>query len=53
MQTRRLGTSDVQITHPYGTWQAGKKMWVGLKMLKLPKRYGRLRLHTTIDTAEV
>ncbi|KAF3890000.1 MULTISPECIES: aldo/keto reductase [Nostocales] len=56
MEKRRLGTSDVQITPILmGTWQAGKKMWVGIedadsiKALRAAFEAGI----TTIDTAEV
>ncbi len=32
MEKRTLGTSDVKITPILmGTWQAGKKMWVGVE----------------------
>ena len=32
MEKRTLGTSKVQITPILmGTWQAGKRMWVGVK----------------------
>ncbi|GAX40983.1 aldo/keto reductase [Tolypothrix sp. NIES-4075] len=56
MEKRRLGTSDVQITPILmGTWQAGKKMWVGIedadsiKAIKAAYEAGI----TTFDTAEV
>jgi myo-inositol catabolism protein IolS len=56
MEKRTLGTSKVQITPILmGTWQAGKKMWVGIedadsiKMLRSAVDAGI----TTIDTAEV
>ncbi len=56
MEKRRLGTSDVQITPILmGTWQAGKKMWVGvedadsIKAIRAAFEAGI----TTIDTAEV
>ena len=36
METRRLGTSGVLITPIImGTWQAGKKMWVGIEDAEL------------------
>ena len=56
MQTRRLGTSDVQITPILmGTWQAGKKMWVGIEDAETTKaiRAAFEAGITTIDTAEV
>ena len=56
METRRLGTSDVQITPILmGTWQAGKKMWVGIEDEASIKaiRAGVEAGITTIDTAEV
>jgi myo-inositol catabolism protein IolS len=32
MEMRQLGNSNVQITPIIlGTWQAGKKMWVGIE----------------------
>jgi aryl-alcohol dehydrogenase-like predicted oxidoreductase len=56
MEKRRLGTSEVQITPILmGTWQAGKKMWVGvedtdsIKAIRAAFEAGI----TTIDTAEV
>lgn len=56
MEKRTLGTSDVQITPIImGTWQAGKKMWVGIedadsiKTIRAAFESGI----TTIDTAEV
>lgn len=56
MEKRKLGASKVQITPILmGTWQAGKKMWVGIedtdsiKMLRAAFEAGI----TTIDTAEV
>ncbi len=56
METRRLGRSDVQITPILmGTWQAGKKMWVGIEDEASIKaiRAGVEAGITTIDTAEV
>ena len=53
---RRLGTSDVQITPLLmGTWQAGKKMWVGIEDAETTKaiRAAFEAGITTIDTAEV
>jgi len=56
MEKRRLGTSDVQITPILmGTWQAGKKMWVGIEdadSIKAIKAAFEAGI-TTIDTAEV
>ena len=56
MQTRTLGTSDVQITPLIvGTWQAGKRWWVGIEdtdsvqAIRAAFEGGM----TTIDTAEV
>lgn len=56
METRSLGTSEIQITPILmGTWQAGKKMWVGIedeesiKAIRAAVDAGI----TTIDTAEV
>lgn len=56
METRTLGTSDVKITPIImGTWQTGKRMWVGIedadsiKALKAAYDAGI----TTFDTAEV
>lgn len=56
MKTRTLGKSDIQITPIImGTWQAGKKMWVGIEdsqtieALRAAVDAGI----TTIDTAEV
>jgi aryl-alcohol dehydrogenase-like predicted oxidoreductase len=56
MEKRRLGTSDVQITPILmGTWQAGKKMWVGIEdadSIKAIRAAFEAGI-TTIDTAEV
>ena len=56
METRSLGTSDIQITPILmGTWQAGKKMWSGIddnesiEAIRAAVDAGI----TTIDTAEV
>ncbi|MEA5578348.1 aldo/keto reductase [Anabaena sp. UHCC 0451] len=56
MEKRTLGTSTVQITPILmGTWQAGKRMWVGIedadsiKTIRAAYEAGI----TTIDTAEV
>jgi myo-inositol catabolism protein IolS len=56
METRSLGISDIQITPILmGTWQAGKKMWVGIedeeciKAIRAAVEAGI----TSIDTAEV
>lgn len=56
MQTRTLGTSDIQITPILmGTWQAGKRMWTGIddeesiKAIRAAVEAGI----TTIDTAEI
>lgn len=56
MQTRQLGTSDLQITPIImGTWQAGKRMWTGIedeesiKAIRAAYEAGI----TTIDTAIV
>lgn len=56
MEKRSLGTSDVQITPILmGTWQAGKRMWVGIEDADSIKtiRAGFEAGITTIDTAEV
>lgn len=53
---RRLGTSDIQITPMLmGTWQAGKRMWVGIEDAETTKaiRAAFEAGITTIDTAEV
>ncbi len=56
METRSLGTSEVQITPILmGTWQAGKRMWAGIddqesiSAIRAAVEAGI----TTIDTAEV
>lgn len=56
METRPLGKSEVQITPILmGTWQAGKKMWIGIeddesiKAIRAAYEAGI----TTVDTAEV
>ncbi|WP_138501080.1 aldo/keto reductase [Nostoc sp. PA-18-2419] len=55
MEKRSLGTSDVQITPILmGTWQAGKKMWVGIEdadSIKAIRAAFEAGI-TTIDTAE-
>ncbi|MEC4986815.1 MAG: aldo/keto reductase [Oscillatoria sp. PMC 1068.18] len=56
MQTRQLGNSDVQITPIIlGTWQAGKKYWVGIEDNEIIEaiRAACDAGITTIDTAEV
>ena len=56
METRRLGTSDVNITPVLmGTWQAGKSMWVGVEDAETIKaiRAAFDAGITTVDTAEV
>ncbi|MDY6938110.1 MAG: aldo/keto reductase [Cyanobacteriota bacterium] len=56
METRTLGTSDIQITPILmGTWQAGKRMWVGIEDAETIKaiRAAYDRGITTVDTAEV
>lgn len=56
MEKRTLGTSDVKITPILtGTWQAGKKMWVGVEDTDSIKaiRAGFEAGITTVDTAEV
>ncbi|PLZ93986.1 aldo/keto reductase [Fischerella muscicola CCMEE 5323] len=56
MQKRRLGASEVKITPILmGTWQAGKKMWVGIEDVDSIKtiRAAFEAGITTIDTAEV
>lgn len=56
MQKRRLGNSEIEITPILmGTWQAGKRMWVGIddadtvKAIRAAFDAGM----TTVDTAEV
>ena len=56
MQTRQLGTTSIQVTPILmGTWQAGKRMWVGIEDAETVKaiRAGVDAGITTIDTAEV
>lgn len=56
METRRLGASQSHITPiVMGTWQAGKRMWVGIEDEASIKaiRAGVEAGITTIDTAEV
>lgn len=56
METRSLGTSDIQITPILmGTWQAGKGGWVGIEDEETIKaiRQAYEEGITTIDTAEV
>lgn len=56
MEKRRLGKSDVEITPILmGTWQAGKKMWVGIEdadSIKAIRSAFEAGI-TTIDTAEI
>ncbi|MDZ8078903.1 MAG: aldo/keto reductase [Nostoc sp. DcaGUA01] len=56
MEKRTLGNSDVQITPILmGTWQAGKRMWVGIEdadSIKTIRAAFEAGI-TTIDTAEV
>jgi aryl-alcohol dehydrogenase-like predicted oxidoreductase len=56
MQKRKLGSSDVWITPILlGTWQAGKRMWVGIEDNEIIKAI-RASVDvgmTTIDTAEI
>ncbi|MBW4612401.1 MAG: aldo/keto reductase [Desmonostoc vinosum HA7617-LM4] len=56
MEKRTLGTSEVQITPILmGTWQAGKRMWVGIEdadSIKTIQAAFSAGI-TTIDTAEV
>jgi aryl-alcohol dehydrogenase-like predicted oxidoreductase len=56
METRSLGKTDIQITPILiGTWQAGKRMWVGIEDDKSVKaiRAAYEAGITTVDTAEV
>ena len=56
MEKRNLGQSDIKITPILmGTWQAGKKMWVGIEDSDSVKaiRAAFENGITTIDTAEV
>ena len=56
METRSLGKSDIQITPiVMGTWQAGKRMWVGIEdeeSIKAIRHAYEVGI-TTVDTAEV
>jgi aryl-alcohol dehydrogenase-like predicted oxidoreductase len=56
MEKRQLGQSEVQITPIImGTWQAGKRMWVGIEDYEIIKAI-RAAVEagiTTIDTAEI
>lgn len=56
MKTRTLGTSGIQISPILmGTWQAGKRMWVGIEdadTIKAIRAAVEAEI-TTIDTAEV
>lgn len=56
MEKRQLGKSGIEITPIImGTWQAGKKMWVGIEdseSIKAIRRAVELGINT-IDTAEV
>ncbi len=56
METRQLGTSGIAITPIImGTWQAGKRMWVGIEDSETIKaiRSAFEAGITTIDTAEI
>lgn len=56
MEKRQLGTSDIQISPILmGTWQAGKRMWIGIEDTETIKaiRQAFEAGTTTIDTAEV
>ncbi|MDI9636253.1 aldo/keto reductase [Geitlerinema splendidum] len=56
MKTRKLGNSEIEISPIIvGTWQAGKKMWVGIEDSETIKaiRAAFDRGITTVDTAEV
>lgn len=56
MEKRTLGQSDILITPVWvGTWQAGKKMWVGIEDQETIKaiRAAFEAGITTVDTAEV
>jgi aryl-alcohol dehydrogenase-like predicted oxidoreductase len=56
MQVRRLGITDIQVTPILmGTWQAGKRMWVGIEDQETVQAI-RAAVDvgiTTIDTAEI
>lgn len=56
MEKRRLGTSDVEITPVImGTWQAGKRWWVGIEdedSIKAIRAAFDAGI-TTVDTAEI
>ncbi|GET43529.1 aldo/keto reductase [Microseira wollei] len=56
MEKRRLGNSDIEITPIImGTWQAGKRLWVGIEDAETVKaiRAAYDAGITTVDTAEV
>ncbi|MFB2975307.1 aldo/keto reductase [Microseira sp. BLCC-F43] len=56
MEKRRLGNSDIEITPIImGTWQAGKRWWVGIEDAETVKaiRAAYDAGITTVDTAEV
>ena len=56
MEKRRLGNSDIEITPIImGTWQAGKRWWVGIEDAQTVKaiRAAYDAGITTVDTAEV
>ncbi len=56
MEKRQLGTSEIQITPIImGTWQAGKRMWVGIEDAETVKAMRAVfdAGITTFDTAEV
>ena len=56
MEKRQLGTSEIQMTPIImGTWQAGKRMWVGIEDAETVKAMrGAFESGiTTFDTAEV
>lgn len=56
MEKRKLGNCDLEITPILmGTWQAGKKMWVGIEDEETIKaiRAAYEAGITTIDTAEI
>ncbi|HEY9762017.1 MAG TPA: aldo/keto reductase [Trichocoleus sp.] len=56
MQTRRLGNTDIQITPLiFGTWQAGKRGWVGIEdeaVIQAMQTAFEAGI-TTFDTAEI
>ena len=56
MEKRRLGNSDIEITPiVMGTWQAGKRLWVGIEDAEIVKAISAAYDAgiTAVDTAEI